>query len=198
MIDCLIVDDEKDSIDLLIYYAKQVPNLNIVKATTNPMEALALINERKVQLAFCDVQMPLVSGIDLAKAAIGKCKIIFITAYTEYALQGYEHEVFDYLLKPVNFVKFLIAFQKTEKLLATEFAKNVSTDERFKLFELSKREIEIIDFIVRNRTAKEIATDLYIAKSTVDKHIANILKKVNVNSKYELVSKYYNTNSTYL
>lgn len=118
MIDCLIVDDEKDSIDLLTYYAKQVPNINVIKATTEPLEALALINERKVQLAFCDIQMPLVSGLDLAKAAMGKCKLIFVTAYSEFALQGYEHEVLDYLLKPVTFLRFMTAFQKAERLFA--------------------------------------------------------------------------------
>lgn len=189
MIDCLIVDDEQDSVDLLVFYAKQIPNLNIVCATTNPIEALNLINDEKVELAFCDIQMPEVSGLDIAKASIGKCKLIFVTAYSDFAFQGYEHDVLDYLLKPVSLARFLTAFKKAEKMFSLDNNKAINIDEKFKEYELSKREMEVIDYIIKNKTPKEIGNNLHLATSTVNKHIANIYKKVNVNNRYEIMSK---------
>jgi len=119
MINCLIVDDELHAVELLTHFAKQVPGLNVIKATTDPVEALLYINEgNDVQLIFSDIQMADVSGLDIAKAVKGKCKLIFVTAYSEFALQGYENDIVDYLLKPVSFPRFLTAVQKAENMLA--------------------------------------------------------------------------------
>lgn len=126
MIDCIIVDDEEYSIDILLLYAKQIPDLNIIKATTNPMEAMVLINTGKIQLAFCDIQMPDISGLDIAKAAIGKCKLIFTTAYSDFAINGYEHDVIDYLLKPISFPRFLAAFEKANKIIKIPLAQTIN------------------------------------------------------------------------
>jgi two-component system LytT family response regulator len=119
VINCLIVDDELHAVELLQHFAKQIPGLNVIKATTDPVEALLYINEgHDVQLIFSDIQMADVSGLDIAKAVKGKCKIIFVTAYSEFALQGYDNDIVDYLLKPVSFPRFLTAVQKAENMLA--------------------------------------------------------------------------------
>ncbi|HTC00052.1 MAG TPA: LytTR family DNA-binding domain-containing protein [Ferruginibacter sp.] len=128
MINCLIVDDELHAVELLVHFAKQVPNLNVIKATTDPVEALLYINEgNDVQLIFSDIQMADVSGLDIAKAVKGKCKLIFVTAYSEFALQGYENDIVDYLLKPVSFPRFLTAVQKAENMLAPRVPVNQNT-----------------------------------------------------------------------
>jgi two-component system, LytTR family, response regulator len=112
MINCIIVDDEQHAIDIMLHYVKQVPHLNLIGTTTNPMEALELVTSQKVDLVFLDVQMPELSGIDFVKAINGKAKVILTTAYSEFALESYELDVVDYLLKPIRFPRFLQAVQK--------------------------------------------------------------------------------------
>src|SRR5579875_688291 len=120
MINCLIVDDEQHAIDILVHYVQQTPYLNLVSSTTNPVEALQIIATQNVDLVFLDIQMPELSGIDLIKAIQGKAKVILTTAYSEFALQSYELDVVDYLLKPIRFPRFLTAVQKAMKLLSDE------------------------------------------------------------------------------
>lgn len=117
MINCLIVDDEQHAIDILTHHVRQTNFLNLVLATTNAIEALDVINNQKIDLLFQDIQMPEISGIDMVKAINGKCKVILTTAYSEYALQGYELDVVDFLLKPVSFPRFIKAVQKAAALI---------------------------------------------------------------------------------
>jgi len=115
MINCIIVDDEQHAIDILVHYVKQTPHLNLVAITTNPIEALQIVATQKVGLIFLDIQMPELSGMDLIKAINGKSKVILTTAYSEFALESYELDVVDYLLKPVRLPRFLQAVQKAIK-----------------------------------------------------------------------------------
>src|SRR5688500_14587791 len=109
MMKCIIVDDEQHAIDILVHYVSQTPYLQLVGTTTNPMDALQLVNSQKIDLVFLDIQMPELSGIDFIKAIQGKAKVILTTAYSEFALESYELDVTDYLLKPVRFPRFLQA-----------------------------------------------------------------------------------------
>jgi two-component system, LytTR family, response regulator len=112
MIHCLIVDDEQTSLDVLIYYISRTPVLKLVKAVTNPMEVLEIVNREKIDLVFLDIQMPEVTGLDLARTIQDKCRIIITTAYHEFAVESYELQVADYLLKPVPLPRFLKAVQR--------------------------------------------------------------------------------------
>jgi two-component system, LytTR family, response regulator len=112
MINCIIVDDEQHAIDILIHYIGQTPQLKLLGSTTNPIEALQMVQELKPDLVFLDIQMPELSGIDFIKALQGKAKVILTTAYSEFALESYELDVVDYLLKPVRLPRFLTAVQK--------------------------------------------------------------------------------------
>ncbi|WP_423147565.1 LytR/AlgR family response regulator transcription factor [Rubrolithibacter danxiaensis] len=114
MIRCLIVDDEPLALDILTDYVEKVPSLKLVKATTSAFEALNLVQENQADLVFLDVQMPELTGIQFLKIINGKCAVILTTAYPEYALQGYELDVKDYLLKPIAFDRFYKAVQKVE------------------------------------------------------------------------------------
>ena len=117
MITCLIVDDEYDAIDILEHYVGQTKMLQLVKSTTNPLEALQLIASQKIDLVFLDIQMPQLSGMDVIKAIGGKTKVILTTAYSEFAVEAYNLEIVDYLLKPIPFPRFLTAVQRAAKLL---------------------------------------------------------------------------------
>jgi DNA-binding LytR/AlgR family response regulator len=112
MINCIIVDDEQHAIDILVHYVSQIPYLNLVVSSTNPIEALQIVSTQKIDVVFLDIQMPELSGMDFIKAINGKVKIILTTAYSEFALEGYDLDVVDYLLKPIRFPRFLTAVQK--------------------------------------------------------------------------------------
>lgn len=115
MMNCLVVDDEQHAIDILVHYIGQTPYLHLAASTTNPIEALQIVNEQKIDLIFLDIQMPELTGLDFIKAIHGKAEVILTTAYSEFALESYELDVVDYLLKPVRFPRFLQAVQKAAK-----------------------------------------------------------------------------------
>jgi two-component system, LytTR family, response regulator len=117
MIRCLIVDDEPLALHVLEDYMSKIPFLQLVKSTTNPIEALTLVQEGNVDLVFLDVQMPELTGIQFLRIANGKAKVILTTAYQQYALEGYELDVIDYLLKPIAFDRFFKAVQKAQTVL---------------------------------------------------------------------------------
>src|SRR6187402_1224776 len=117
MIRCLVVDDEPLALHILEDYIAKVPFLQLVKATTNPIEALTMVQEGNIDLVFLDVQMPELTGIQFLKIANGKAKVILTTAYSQYALEGYELDVVDYLLKPIAFDRFFKASQKAQGII---------------------------------------------------------------------------------
>jgi DNA-binding LytR/AlgR family response regulator len=100
----------------------KIPFLQLIKATTNPIEALTLVQEGNVDLVFLDVQMPELTGIQFLRISNGKAKVILTTAYPQYALEGYELDVIDYLLKPIAFDRFYKSAQKAQTILQPQMA----------------------------------------------------------------------------
>ncbi|MBG8554883.1 LytR/AlgR family response regulator transcription factor [Hymenobacter guriensis] len=117
MIRCLAVDDEAPALAILADYIGQLPFLTLVGTTTNPIEALTLVQQGQVDLVFLDIQMPKLTGLQFLKLAGTRCKVVLTTAYPEFALDGYENDVVDYLLKPISFERFFKAAQKALALL---------------------------------------------------------------------------------
>jgi two-component system LytT family response regulator len=155
MISCIIVDDEPHAIEVLEHYAKQTPHLDLVASFTNPIEALQLLVQRKVDLIFLDIQMPEISGIDFIRAIHGKSKVIMTTAYSEFALEGFELSVIDYLLKPIRLPRFLAAVQKAvEQITAMDNSQQkennddyifVKTESKGKLLKINFADIDFIE-----------------------------------------------------
>lgn len=127
MINCLIIDDEQPAIDIIEDYVKKVPYLKCIATTTNSVEGLAIVNKDNINLVFLDIQMPYLTGIDFVKAVQGKCKVIFTTAYDKFAIEGFELDIIDYLLKPVPFTRFLKATQKAFDIFETADSKKTAT-----------------------------------------------------------------------
>jgi len=117
MLRCIAVDDEAFATRLLASYIQKIPTLELVGTTTNPLEALQWVQEGRADLVFLDIQMPELTGLQFLKICGNKCKVILTTAYPEYALDGYEHDVVDYLLKPIAFDRFLRAVHKAQALV---------------------------------------------------------------------------------
>lgn len=113
-IKCFVVDDEELARALLTAYISKLDFLELVGTAANPLEALEILKGGSVDLLFLDIQMPEIKGTAFAKMIPSTTKIIFTTAYSEYALEGYELNVLDYLLKPITFERFLNAVNKME------------------------------------------------------------------------------------
>lgn len=122
MIRCISVDDEAYASKILADYIRKVPFLELVGTTTSPIEAINWVQEGRVDLVFLDIQMPELTGIQFMKICGSKCKFILTTAYPEYALEGYEHDVIDYLLKPIPFDRFLKSVHKAQAVMHPQLA----------------------------------------------------------------------------
>lgn len=126
MITYIIVDDETASHDIIKDYSNNVPFLSFQKSCHNAFEAIDFLNKRKVDLIFLDINMPKISGFDFLKTLSNPPKIVVTTAYKEFALEGYELRVDDYLLKPFSFQRFLSAVNKVSESLSKLITTQVS------------------------------------------------------------------------
>lgn len=112
MINCLILDDEQHALEVIEHHVESCEFLHKVAATSNPVEALNLVASGLVDLIFLDMHMPELTGADIVKAVNGRCKIIMTTAHADFAVEGYDYGIVDYLLKPVSYSRFFKAVQK--------------------------------------------------------------------------------------
>ncbi len=113
---CLIVDDEPPAREIILRYIEQIPMLELTGECANAIQALTLLQQTKVDLIFLDIRMPQLNGNEFLKTIKNPPKVIFTTAYPDYAIEGYELDVVDYLLKPIQFDRFLKAVNKTFEL----------------------------------------------------------------------------------
>lgn len=111
-IKCLIVDDEPVARDILSKHLSKIQSVEIVALCKNALEAFNIINSRKIDLIFLDINMPEISGLSFARSINNNIKIIFTTAYREYALEGFDLQAVDYLLKPISFERLLQSVNK--------------------------------------------------------------------------------------
>jgi len=141
-VNCLVVDDEELARTLLENYISRMPHLNLVDKCANPLEALKVLQENTIDILFLDIQMPELSGIDFLKSLQQKPKVIFTTAYSEYAIEGYQLDVVDYLLKPFSFERFVHAVNKAVELLKT----NTSSSEKDYILVKAEHKVHKIKF----------------------------------------------------
>ncbi|SIT95852.1 two component transcriptional regulator, LytTR family [Epilithonimonas bovis DSM 19482] len=123
-IKCIVVDDEPLAVSLLGSYVEKIPFFELVFSTENPIEALEYIRKNEADLIFLDIQMSELTGINFMKIVGDKMKYILTTAYAEYALEGYEHNVIDYLLKPITFDRFQKSALKAQERFPNETSQN--------------------------------------------------------------------------
>lgn len=125
---CIIIDDEPLAVDLLESYASKIEDLEVIGTFNNALDALKVLRAQPVDVLFLDIQMPEITGIEFKKIISKDIKVIFTTAYSEYALESYDLDAVDYLLKPITFQRFLKAVEKlntkTVTTASTEAEKN--------------------------------------------------------------------------
>jgi DNA-binding LytR/AlgR family response regulator len=112
MIRCILVEDEPLAVDVLADYIRQVPTLSLKATCTDAMQALEVLQREPIDLMFLDIHLPGLKGLEFLETLVKPPQVILTTAYHEYALKGYEHNVVDYLLKPIEFKRFLQAVAK--------------------------------------------------------------------------------------
>lgn len=126
MLKCIIIDDEPLAVKLLLDYASKTPDLEAVAHYSNPITGIQELEQFQPDVILLDVQMPELSGIQFAKIVQGKYPVILTTAYEQYALEGYDLNVVDYLLKPISLERFQQAIDKLQERLTTS-TKSIST-----------------------------------------------------------------------
>jgi len=115
MINCIIIEDEPLAAEILQDYVKQIPYLKLIGTCSDAIYALEVMQRNSIDLLLLDIHLPGLKGLDLLKSLPNPPKVILTTAYQEYALQGYELNVVDYLLKPIEFNRFLLAINKVKE-----------------------------------------------------------------------------------
>jgi response regulator of citrate/malate metabolism len=143
---CLIVEDEPLAAEVLQDYIKQVPFLSLKGICNDALFALEALQQQKIDLVFLDIHLPKLKGLDFIKTLKNPPRIIITSAYHEYALQGYEYNVVDYLLKPIEFSRFLMAVNKLNQSPVPErhIATFLPAPERASLFfNVSKKKVKV-------------------------------------------------------
>lgn len=176
---CLIVDDETPAIRLLESYVKKVPFLELVKSTTNPIEAIQIIEQENLDIVFLDIQMPTITGIQLSKIVKDKVNVIFTTAYPQFALESYDLNAADYLLKPFEFERFYAAVLKIKPIKTRNEAPAdfifIKTDGKNNFEKVDVKDILYIESL-KNYVSMHLTNKQIITYSTL-KHFENELSK---------------------
>ncbi len=119
MIKCIIIDDEPLAIGVLKSYCEDLGEVDVIGTFTNPFEATTLLSSEHIDLVFLDIEMPQINGIDLIKSIDKKPLFVFTTAYPQYAIDGFDLNAVDYLVKPIPFVRFIKAINRVKRLLSS-------------------------------------------------------------------------------
>ncbi|WP_417444751.1 LytR/AlgR family response regulator transcription factor [Joostella sp.] len=117
---CIIIDDEPLAIDLIKEYCGKLDFIDVVGVFTNALDAIVTIKERNVDLIFSDIEMPQINGIDFINSLDNKPLFIFTTAYSQYAVEGFELNAVDYLVKPIPYHRFIKAVSRAKEIIANK------------------------------------------------------------------------------
>lgn len=185
---CVIIDDEPSAIEVLNDFASKIPNVSVLKSFRDPLQALTFLKENKVDFIFLDINMPQLSGMELVKVLSNPPLVIFTTAYTEYAVESYEENAVDYLLKPIPFERVLVAINKVQDRLQR---KNSDTENFKKLTDASQETI----YLKSGTKTHRIILDevLYLEKDghyiTFHTFGKKIVARLSINDVFELIPK---------
>lgn len=179
---CIIVEDEPLAAEVLQDYVGQVPFLELKGVCTNAMNAMDILQKEKIDLVFLDIHLPKLKGLDFLKTVRNPPQVIVTTAYQEYALQGYELSILDYLLKPIEFNRFLMAVNKLAKQPVSGNAVASTSEKPYLYFNVRKKQVKIFeDDILYVESLRE-----YVKITTKDK---TILTKIQLGEIEEMLTR---------
>jgi DNA-binding LytR/AlgR family response regulator len=182
---CIIIEDEPLAAEVLQDYIRQVPFLKLISSCSDAFYAMESLQKFDIDLMFLDIHLPKMKGLELIKVLKNPPKIIITSAYQEYALQGYEFNVIDYLLKPIEFSRFLIAVNKMEQpkeILLPNRISSVAGERLYLFFNVGKKKVKVfLDEILYIESMKE-----YIRVNAKNK---SVLTKFKLSQVEELLSE---------
>ena len=177
-IKCIIVDDEPLARNVLVNYAEQIDQLEVVASCSNALEAFEYMQQRQVQLVFLDIKMPKLSGLELMESIKNPPLVVFTTAYREFAIKAFELDAIDYLLKPISLTRFLKTISKANKYLQGQH--NESNDEESETADGNHTTTPQPDFLYIKADRKVVKLDLnsvFYLESLNDKVIIHLADK---------------------
>lgn len=168
MINCMLVDDEPLAMEVIASYLAKITGFQIVAKCKNALEAFDVLQKKEVDLIFLDINMPQLSGIEFVKTLKNPPKIIFTTAYRDYAIEGYELNAVDYLLKPISFGRFMKAINKIQRKPAEHNATEIIINtEPFLYVKMDKKVLKVyLEHIIYIESQKD-----YVKIVTKDKNV---------------------------
>ncbi len=177
-ISCIIIDDEIQVRNRLENLLMKFENIRVLSKEGIPEHAIENVLELKPDIVFIDVEMPRLTGFDVVKAIRDKyCypTFIFVTAYNQYAIKAIKNGAFDYLMKPIDIDELKSALERYKRLHSAAYGENIMNMPLLSC--LSAREKEVLRYVIKGYTSKQIAEILFISKTTVDTHRKKILEK---------------------
>lgn len=179
---CLAVDDEPPALDIIKKYIDAVPSLQLINTCDNAVEALPVLQTQAIELLFLDIQMPQILGTDFIRTLKNPPKVIFTTAYRKFAVEGFELDAIDYLLKPISFDRFLKAVNKVMDINLPVI--NHHTDYN----EMNNHHHDgFISFRVDRKTLKIALEDILYVESLKD-YVKVVTKTKNIITKQSIAS----------
>ncbi len=196
---CLVVDDEPLARELIETYLEKLPNFTLVASCKSALEASSVLAETKIDLLFLDIEMPQLKGIDFFKNLTYKPEVIFTTAYRDYALDGFELNAVDYLLKPIFFERFFSAIQKFLKQQKTETPSNTNESKEnreFTYVNKAKKQIRVLfDEVLYIESFKDYIKIHFTNETlTVKESISNFEKRLD--NRFVRIHRSYIVNKT--
>lgn len=177
---CIIVDDEPLAREILEQYIKDTPHLNLITSCSSALDAIQVLSDYSVDLMFLDINMPKLNGINLIKSLEKAPEVIFTTAYSEFAVEGFELSAIDYLVKPFGFERFLKAVEKARARLRDTITDDkekflmVKADRR--LYQLAIKDISYIEALgdfVKVHTLQKV----YITSGTLKEYMHKLVNQ---------------------
>ncbi|MEH6765684.1 MAG: response regulator transcription factor [Aequorivita antarctica] len=160
---CIVIEDEPLAMDVMVDFINQVPFLILEKTCTDAIAAMKILNENKIDLIFLDIHLPKLKGLDFLSTLKNPPMVIITTAYHEFALKSYDYNVLDYLLKPIEFSRFMVAVQKAANHLNKEVFVSEEPTKEGLFFTVNKKKARVafhsIIYIESQREQVKIVTE---------------------------------------
>lgn len=211
MIRCLVVDDEPLAREAIIAYIEKMPDLELVDECENTLQAMVKLREESIDLIFLDIEMPEIDGISFLKRLKNNPGVVFTTAYRNYAVEAFELDVIDYLLKPISFDRFVMAINKfyERKDYSVSFNESINDNRSFINVKANRKTYKIdvmkIDYIESVKDyVRIICTDESIVTHDSLSNMESILKKfgfIRIHNSYLVAAskiKSFNSESVFL
>ncbi|NMM50131.1 LytR/AlgR family response regulator transcription factor [Marinigracilibium pacificum] len=177
---CLIVDDEPLAVKIIERFIEHVDDLEIVKTSDNALEAYNILQHEKIDVLFLDINIPELSGLDLLRTLKSKPLVVLTTAYKEYAVEGFELEVLDYLVKPISMSRFMDSVERIRKAYSSRSGEQDKEDvAEFTFFKVNKKQVKVFfDEIMWIESLKDYIRIVTPDKSLITHHNLNTVSEI--------------------